>query len=645
MAALTVTSPFSTFTDTDGTPLENGYVYIGTTSLNAETNPIQVYWDAALSIPAAQPIRTIGGYASRSGSPGHLYVNEVNYSIIVRDGGGSLVFSSPNGTGIIPNANGIVYSPGGTGAVDTTVQDKLREYVSVFDFMTAAQIADVKAGTLLLDVTTALNTAFAKGGRIEMGTGAFRVQAGQIVINRSVEIIGNGIYQSKLVPMSGSGPVITIRKDAGTPAASVNKSGQLVAIRLQDFSIQDTRSGDYSGISCDAVDEIYAERVTCYGLKWGSWIFPGTASVRESEWYSCYDWFCGDATHPSWSIISMNTAIAPAYGCVDVHNGLYFFGCKSVYNYGCSLFVDTLDANPQRSLRHATWVSHHWEGQGYDINNNQTNTPGDNVWIRSGEQNINFISCQNNGFSGYVAGVSSGYAGYRLGDLANGKTVENVVISGGQVGRYYTWGPGGPNVVCENVKYVSFGNGLVLNGTPSNNRGVVLGGLPCNSNTVTPSAYLERISCDLSVIGADAYSITDPDGNQIVKWTGKIDSDKLRIPTFLYVGNTIYDYSNNPYQSQKVLTLASPTATPDVSGGIRQLRISPSSPVTITNFLNGYDGQDLTIIIWGGAGNTTIAHNSTIQLAGHTNWTPSGNATITFVKAGSNWWEKSRVSI
>jgi hypothetical protein len=47
----------------------------------------------------------------------------------------------------------------GTGAVATTVQAKLRESISVFDFMTAAQIADVQAGTLLIDVTAAIQSA------------------------------------------------------------------------------------------------------------------------------------------------------------------------------------------------------------------------------------------------------------------------------------------------------------------------------------------------------------------------------------------------------------------------------------------------------------------------------------------------------
>lgn len=64
------------------------------------------------------------------------------------------------------NASGVVYDPAGTGAVTTTVQETLRRTVSVFDFMTAAQISDVKAGTALIDVTTPLQNAIASGAKV-----------------------------------------------------------------------------------------------------------------------------------------------------------------------------------------------------------------------------------------------------------------------------------------------------------------------------------------------------------------------------------------------------------------------------------------------------------------------------------------------
>lgn len=110
MSALSVQPPFPIFTETDGQPLENGYIWIGTANLNPITNPIAVYWDAALTQPAVQPIRTIFGYPANAGTPARLYVNS-DYSIQVQNKNGTVVYSAPaateryNGTVIVFGAS------------------------------------------------------------------------------------------------------------------------------------------------------------------------------------------------------------------------------------------------------------------------------------------------------------------------------------------------------------------------------------------------------------------------------------------------------------------------------------------------------------------------------------------------------------
>lgn len=89
MTIYAITNPFEIFTDTDGTPLEAGYIYIGEANNNPITNPIDVTWDANGLYPAAQPIRTINGYPSRNGSPSNIFISTENgvneYSIIVQN--------------------------------------------------------------------------------------------------------------------------------------------------------------------------------------------------------------------------------------------------------------------------------------------------------------------------------------------------------------------------------------------------------------------------------------------------------------------------------------------------------------------------------------------------------------------------------
>lgn len=96
MSALLIQPPYPAFAGTDGLPLENGYIWIGTVNLNPQVNPIAVYWDAALTIPAAQPIRTLNGYPMYQGTPSRFYAAS-DYSILVQNSKGSLVYTSLNG--------------------------------------------------------------------------------------------------------------------------------------------------------------------------------------------------------------------------------------------------------------------------------------------------------------------------------------------------------------------------------------------------------------------------------------------------------------------------------------------------------------------------------------------------------------------
>lgn len=88
-----VQSPYPVYADTNGTPLENGYIYIGAENQNPITNPINVYWDIDLQYPAAQPIRTVAGSPNRNGSPASVYCTSP-YSVIVKNKNGIQVYSS-----------------------------------------------------------------------------------------------------------------------------------------------------------------------------------------------------------------------------------------------------------------------------------------------------------------------------------------------------------------------------------------------------------------------------------------------------------------------------------------------------------------------------------------------------------------------
>lgn len=96
MSALIFQLPYPSFFGRDGLPLKNGYVWIGAANLEPRTNPVAVYYDAALTIPAAQPLRTVNGFVSRAGSPAQVYIDASSFSILVQDSKALQVWTEPN---------------------------------------------------------------------------------------------------------------------------------------------------------------------------------------------------------------------------------------------------------------------------------------------------------------------------------------------------------------------------------------------------------------------------------------------------------------------------------------------------------------------------------------------------------------------
>jgi hypothetical protein len=86
-----VGNPFPFFYGRNGLPLDGGTLYLGIAGDDPETDPIDVYLDDALTIPAAQPISIIGGMPSHDGNPALFYVDGDNYSLRARDSSGAEV--------------------------------------------------------------------------------------------------------------------------------------------------------------------------------------------------------------------------------------------------------------------------------------------------------------------------------------------------------------------------------------------------------------------------------------------------------------------------------------------------------------------------------------------------------------------------
>lgn len=215
MSALSVQPVYPIFTDIDGQPLEDGYVWIGAANLDPQTNPINVYWDAALTLPAAQPIRTLAGYPSNSGTPARLYVNS-DCSIRVMNKNGSAVYSAPSATerysdAVISgvNAEDVIYDPPFIGGVQTNVEEKLAQTVSVKDFGAVGDgVADDTAA-----IAEALASIQSTGGALFFPRGTYLTDAIDLRGYQNITLRGDNEYSEfQYKPTS----VIKIRSAAAT---------------------------------------------------------------------------------------------------------------------------------------------------------------------------------------------------------------------------------------------------------------------------------------------------------------------------------------------------------------------------------------------------------------------------------------------
>lgn len=191
--------PYTLYFDKSGKPLDGGYIYFGVENQNPETNSIDVFWDSDGTQPVAQPVRTVAGFPVRAGTIASVYCAGA-YSITIRDQMGALVRYAPSSqafslsTFISTFVDNLLGSSGATlvgrianfvGAVYRTVQDSLRDTVSVRDFGSGNEIgallnAAIAGGAFGIKIpqntawvaTTPVVTPIGWRGRIFAETGA-----------------------------------------------------------------------------------------------------------------------------------------------------------------------------------------------------------------------------------------------------------------------------------------------------------------------------------------------------------------------------------------------------------------------------------------------------------------------------------------
>lgn len=255
-------NPYDFFTDTAGDALDGGYIYIGQPNLDPRLYPVTVYYDEALTVPAAQPLRTASGYIARNGSPSFLFING-NYSILVQDSRHRQIYYVPDfllignavavNTGDLANQNDPAKGAALVGfkypianAVGRTVYSKLQEYLSVEDFgIFGDYVTDQTAKLVLADAA-----AYAAGLELYFPAGVYRMTDG---IDRQANWRGSFAPQLANFPITGddkaflrpgfkaSMPGTTILfTGTGTKSMTTQRSD---AFSSFTYCVRDTRAG------------------------------------------------------------------------------------------------------------------------------------------------------------------------------------------------------------------------------------------------------------------------------------------------------------------------------------------------------------------------------------------------------------------
>lgn len=204
MPGAAILNPIQTYFDLDGSPLQNGQIFFGAPGGNPETSPQAVYWDAALTIPAAQPIRTINGFPARNGRPAILYSGS-DFSQTVKNQRGTLVFylsssaisgsvpSLPNGTAGAPalafqaSPTTGLFSPGANqGALSANGVERLRWTplgVGIGGGNPAETLDVFGTSRLRGTLTVTLGGVVVQAGGVTVATGGVTITAGGLTIS------------------------------------------------------------------------------------------------------------------------------------------------------------------------------------------------------------------------------------------------------------------------------------------------------------------------------------------------------------------------------------------------------------------------------------------------------------------------------
>lgn len=181
-------------------PVALGKLY--TWAAGGLVTPLATYTDQAGGTANANPV------VLDAEGRANVWLGPNAYRMVLTTAAGVTIWDVDN---IVDNLGTLALSSGssligflqvGTGAVARTAQAKMRDIVSVFDFMTAAEIADVQARTNTLDVTASVLAAIAANGAnkaLRFPAGSYKITSTLVMSTDRTKWIGDGSVATQLL--------------------------------------------------------------------------------------------------------------------------------------------------------------------------------------------------------------------------------------------------------------------------------------------------------------------------------------------------------------------------------------------------------------------------------------------------------------
>ena len=272
------------FFDNSGVPLSGGKLY---SYAAGTTTPQTTYTSASGSTPLANPIIL--------DSAGRVPTGEIwltagsNYKFVLKTSTDTTLvtwdnITGINGTGITSNASNVTYDPAGTGAVATTAQAKMREWVSVIDFG-----ADPTGAA---DSTSAFTLAIATQKVVVVPNGTYKINS-PVALEASpaagLTLVGQG---GNHFNVNGAGPVVIDLTSNTQYFIALGYSPNISGLTFKN-------GVDVFHYSSQAIDCSICELNNVSAFNWTGYFFKGFGA--------------GSGTHITWNssvLLSNNT------GCV-----------------------------------------------------------------------------------------------------------------------------------------------------------------------------------------------------------------------------------------------------------------------------------------------------------------------------------------